>query len=260
MRSHIEKNDQDHFCKLSRCRLNNDLTGSSKNHERQTSSCKPIHRRFRLTKKKGFGQICPIINFRISLPFLMFLVLNLVPNVKYIYKSEAQGYNNDQMLPKITDNNVNVGIITFNLPELMSIIAVQASSDQIKNSILVKPSSKDLISLRTKRGIRSRPKFRTKIFNKVAPIIKKATPTKVLIASHLGTLAYKKYTNYTGTSNSTLMQNNTMLLTAGNTTVPLNVTTLDQPDYNNGSSIASSSNETTTVSNDEIETTTMSLI
>lgn len=57
---------------------------------------------------------------------------------------------------------------------------------------------------RIKRGFRSRPKLRGKIFSKVSPILKKATPTKVIIGAHLGTMAYRKYVNWTSSSNGTL--------------------------------------------------------
>lgn len=57
---------------------------------------------------------------------------------------------------------------------------------------------------RIKRGFRSRPKLRGKIFSKVSPILKKVTPTKVIIGAHLGTMAYRKYVNWTSSSNGTL--------------------------------------------------------
>lgn len=72
-------------------------------------------------------------------------------------------------------------------------------------------TTRDLMLRRLKRGFRSRPKLTTRIFNKVSPILKKVSPTKVLIGSHLGTLAYRKYTNYTNSlnNNSTNVKNTT---------------------------------------------------
>lgn len=70
-------------------------------------------------------------------------------------------------------------------------------------TLLKKPATtRDLTLKRLKRGFRSRPKLTTRIFNKVSPILKKVSPTKVLIGSHLGTLAYRKYTNYTNSLNN----------------------------------------------------------
>lgn len=71
---------------------------------------------------------------------------------------------------------------------------------------------------RFKRGFRSRPKLRTKIFGKITPILKKPTPTKVIIGAHLGTLAYRKYTNWTSaskTSNQSVALNGTQILANG---------------------------------------------
>lgn len=66
---------------------------------------------------------------------------------------------------------------------------------------------------REKRGLRSRPKISRKI-------LKKITPTKVLVGGHIASYAYKQYQNWTGQANATRVSS-VHLPTASSATRPL---------------------------------------
>lgn len=64
---------------------------------------------------------------------------------------------------------------------------------------------------RTTRSFRSRPKLGRKITRKI-------TPTRVLIGAHLGSWAYKEYSNWTSRANASTVNETVALITSVNTT------------------------------------------
>lgn len=97
---------------------------------------------------------------------------------------------------------------------------------------------------RKKRSLRSRPKF---TFRK---ILKKVTPTKVIVGAHAGTFAYKEYKRYMNSTDQQVALNNSSLSDGKNVTQTIvqllnNSTTVTGPNTTTNNITSSSANNAT---------------